>query len=140
MNEPTFRKDYPGEFEGEVRLPAGRRSTATDLASVLALNAALGITGGVPIPGFSRAANQAVVLTRRQRAAATAKRSQALDGRVYRHRMTGEIRAAHWRPDSVEFLDPKTGTVMLRPHHKALSWCSNADDITPAGAAAGGES
>jgi hypothetical protein len=121
VNEPTF--------------PSGLRSSSTDLASVLALGAALGIAGEVSLPRRLRLGSVSHTdrLTRRQRDAATAKRSQALDGRVFQHRTTGQIRAANWQPDGVEFLDPKTGSVMLRAHHKALSWCSNADDITPSG-------
>ena len=57
-----------------------------------------------------------------------------LDGRVWQHRQTGEIRGACWTPAGVEFHNPQTDDVFVRPFRKALRWCAEAVDVTPSDA------
>ena len=58
--------------------------------------------------------------------------ARALDGRVFVHRVTGEMRAALWTPAGIEFHNPKTNDTFVRPYRKGLEWCVHADDVTPA--------
>lgn len=114
--------------------------------SALPLALALGLLNEVP----DRPRNG----ERRQRAAAPTRRPRAprpgpetkrlpcphataaleLDGRVWQHRQTGEIRGACWTPAGVEFHNPQTDDVFVRPFRKALQWCAEAVDVTPSDA------
>lgn len=57
--------------------------------------------------------------------------ARALDGRVWQHQQTGEIRGSCWTPAGIEFHNPQTGDVFVRPFRKALLWCEQATDVTP---------
>lgn len=112
--------------------PPPRRASRNALLPLLAVAAAAG-AGVPPLHGESRPF--CGHRTRREREESAAELARKLDGRVFQHRTTGEIRGVQWTPECIVFVDPRAKSrakrVFRRPHRKALQWCQNADDITP---------
>lgn len=69
--------------------------------------------------------------TRQERGLAIVQEARALDGRVFQHRLTRQVRAVSWSPTEVTFFVPENGAEFTRSHRKALQWCAEADDVTP---------